>query len=127
MNSQAAEVRIILLRTWAGVDPEQALAAWRKWEGPKPESDAKVPCQLIPQEIYEDLASLPEAGVLAFLAKHPEPVDSATGLETLIASRPDRWLPLASDPQASPTLKKEQRSLPRLGPPVIVLTSWWNW
>lgn len=105
MHSQRTQVRQSILRTWAGVDPERALAAWKKWEGPKLDSDPKNRSQLIPQEIYEGLAGLPESQVLAFLAKHPEPFDSVSGLETLIDSHPDRWLPLAADPQASPSLK----------------------
>ena len=116
MNAQMTEVRQNILRTWAGVDPERALAAWKLWEGPKLDSDPKNRSQLIPQEIYEGLAGLPESQVLDFLAKHPEPAGSSTGLETLIASHPDRWLPLACLPDASPSLKNAANSYAKANP-----------
>ncbi len=116
MNAQMTEIRQGILRTWAGVDPERALAAWKLWEGPTRDSDPKNRSQFIPQEIYEGLAGLPESQVLDFLAKHPEPFDSVSGLETLIASHPDRWLPLACLPDASPSLKNAANSYAKANP-----------
>ena len=105
MEAGMADIRRLLLQTWAGIDPNAAYNAWVKWENPQPPGGPREAGQLVPPEIYAGLGSLSDAEVLAFLEKHPETAESPNGLGEFFSTNPGHWMALASSPHAPSTLK----------------------